>query len=82
MVTLIAKSSFDGKYNFTLDDRMVCLIDRPFTDEYRELADEIDAFMRKSMDSGLDNEEQQFNTIAELIEYAMQDSNLDCLRRS
>jgi len=73
MIKLLAKNKSDGRYYFSEDDISVYLIKSPLAKSEKVYVDPLTVFQRKSFDSDLTFDEQEFTSMEELRAYAIQD---------
>ena len=73
MIKLMAKNQSGGRYYFSEDDGSVYSIKSPLATAEKEFVDTLPTFLRKSIDSDLTFDEQDFEWLEDLRKYAIRD---------
>jgi len=73
MIKLLAKNQSSGRYYFSNGDGCVYYIKPPLERAEKEYVDTVPVFLRKSFDTDLTFDEQEFSGIEELRTFAMHD---------
>jgi len=73
MIKLLAKNQSGGRYYFSEDENSVYSIRVPSSEVKKEFVDSLPDFLRKSFDSDLTYDAQEFSDIDELMAFAIQD---------